>query len=128
MIKSGSAASKSNTTIYLDEECRIKDCGETKESRQGSSLYCFVLFDRIKARSFYTTSKEEHEKWINTLTYLLNKPNMEDKYRIMRMVGQGSYGTVHQAEEKKTGKIVAIKTIKKESLDKYELQEMKEEI
>ena len=76
MIKSDSAASKSNTTIYLDEESRIKDCGLSEETRQGTPLYCFILFDRIKARSFYTTTKEDHEKWVTTLTFLLNKPNL----------------------------------------------------
>jgi serine/threonine protein kinase len=35
-----------------------------------------------------------------------------DKYNIIKQVGDGSYGTVYKAVEKRTAKIVAIKKMK----------------
>ncbi len=95
VLKSESATAKSNTTIYLDEESSYEDAGQIETTKSGEPLYCFILYDRIKARSFYTKRKEEHEQWISTLKYLLHKPTLLSKYRILKPLGSGSYGTVY---------------------------------
>lgn len=41
----------------------------------------------------------------------------------MSKLGSGSFGTVHEAKHKKTGKVYAIKEIKKSSLDSKKLLE-----
>ena len=37
-----------------------------------------------------------------------------ENYKVIKALGQGTYGTVHMAEQKGTGLIVAIKKIKSE--------------
>lgn len=35
-----------------------------------------------------------------------------DKYRILQVIGEGTYGKVFKAQEKETGRVVAIKKFK----------------
>ena len=37
-----------------------------------------------------------------------------DNYKVVKALGQGTWGVVHMAEQKKTGRIVAVKKIKSE--------------
>lgn len=40
-----------------------------------------------------------------------------ENYRILKALGQGTWGVVHMAEQKATGRIVAVKKIKSERSD-----------
>ena len=37
-----------------------------------------------------------------------------ENYKVMKVLGQGTWGVVHMAEQKGTGRVVAIKKIKSE--------------
>ena len=141
LLKSENAAAKANTTIYLDRETMLKDLGEVSEDvpvrlgggspgegECGPRVFGFTVFDRVKSRTFYTAEREDHRKWVATLSLLLQRPRSLDKYEFLDKLGRGSYGQVFKAKEVATGALVAIKQIQKDKMDKYELHELREEI
>lgn len=49
-----------------------------------------------------------------------------DKYKILDVLGHGSYGSVYKAEDKETGEILAIKTMKKKYTNWEECKNLRE--
>lgn len=75
-----------------------------KESKNHYNF--FILF----------TSKENATQAINIIHKNLNYKKISDIYEIKSTLGEGSFGTVYKAKNKKTGEIVAIKSIQKSKM------------
>lgn len=50
------------------------------------------------------------------------------KYKIIEVIGKGSYGCVSKAKCKETGRMVALKVMKNQTLTEYELIKLLREI
>ncbi|KAG7360442.1 protein kinase [Nitzschia inconspicua] len=46
--------------------------------------------------------------------------DVKEKYKILEILGSGSYGTVRKCKDRKTGELLACKTIKKSKVDNFE--------
>jgi serine/threonine protein kinase len=53
---------------------------------------------------------------------------IDKKYKVIEMIGRGSYGCVSKAKEISTGRIVALKVMKNQTLTEYELIKLLREI
>jgi len=60
--------------------------------------------------------------------HLKNKDDIRKDYQINDILGSGAFGEVRQCISKKTGKIRAVKIIKKEQMNKHEQKLLEEEI
>lgn len=55
-------------------------------------------------------------------------PQISDKYKLQKLLGQGSFGTVYRAKNRQTGKKVAIKLITDISLSVYSMRKLVREV
>jgi serine/threonine protein kinase len=50
------------------------------------------------------------------------------KYKVVEVIGKGSYGCVSKAKDRETGRVVALKVMKNQTLTEYELIKLLREI
>ena len=56
------------------------------------------------------------------------RKSITKRYRVIEVIGKGSYGCVSKAMCKETGRMVALKVMKNQSLTEYELIKLLREI
>lgn len=80
-------------------------------------LYPFsLIFPGNKPRTYYLLSKDDKEKWINTIKQVIGYSNLFDYYEIKETLGKGKFGMVKAAIHKKSGKKVAVKVMSKKEM------------
>lgn len=106
--------------------CFIKEKGEKKVD--GKKLYGFSIIFSNKTRNYYTASQEDLNKWIQAFKYAIGYQSFSDFYDMKSTLGEGKFGLVKLGIHKKTGEKVAIKIIKKETMDNKDLELVRSEI
>lgn len=93
----------------------LPSAGQTQPTPKWCSFFCSFTFacgvntERTRAAGPYTTIiRKKSETWLRK-----ELDGMEN-YKVIKALGQGTWGVVHMAEQKGTGRIVAIKKIKSE--------------
>merc|ERR1712228_169274 len=70
-----------------------------------------------KAVHFYTESKEEAMKWLESLEISAQTVSISKYYELLDLLGKGSFAQVCNAKEKSSGLKVAVKIIEKKHID-----------
>ena len=86
--------------------CFVKDNGTKKINEK--IYYSFTLVFPAKERSFYCSSKEIHDNFIEKLKEAFGYLNFFDYYEMLDDLGEGIFGSVKLGVEKKTKERVAI--------------------
>lgn len=95
--------------VYVEEEVVDKEAIEI----YGRS-YEDVYLNRDEEGNFAVSFKDPHA---HVPSENVAKVSLED-FEILKLVGKGAYGKVHQVRKKDTGKIYAMKVLRKENLIK----------
>ena len=88
----------------------------------------FSLYLLPKHRTLYATNMTEKIDWVQALKYDLGYSNFNDYYQFTKVMGKGKFGLVRLAIHKKTGKEVAVKTVKKDGINTDEFELIRREI
>jgi len=80
-------------------------------------FYSFNITLSGKTRSYYCEDKNLRSKWISKIEQAIGYMNFFDYYEMLEDLGQGNFGKVKLGIYKKTKEKVAIKIIKKSSLE-----------
>ena len=107
--------------------CFVNEQEETK-TIEGKKLYGFSIIFSNKTRIYYTLSKKDRELWVNALKNSIGYQTFTDIYNLGEELGEGKFGLVRLGIHKKTGEKVAIKLIKKSSMDQKDLELVRSEI
>eukprot|EP00349_Pseudokeronopsis_sp_Brazil_P001737 CAMPEP_0202969700 /NCGR_PEP_ID=MMETSP1396-20130829/15560_1 /ASSEMBLY_ACC=CAM_ASM_000872 /TAXON_ID= /ORGANISM="Pseudokeronopsis sp., Strain Brazil" /LENGTH=69 /DNA_ID=CAMNT_0049697579 /DNA_START=271 /DNA_END=480 /DNA_ORIENTATION=+ len=67
-------------------------------------------------------TESQRDQWVAAIKEAIGYANIEDFYHIKSTLGQGKFGKVKLAVHKKTERQVAIKFIRKEQMNIYELE------
>jgi len=70
-----------------------------------------------KAVHFYTESREEARKWLESLEISAQTVSISKYYELQDLLGKGSFAQVCNAREKSSGRRVAVKIIEKKHID-----------
>jgi Ca2+-binding EF-hand superfamily protein len=95
--------------------CFVDDNGEKKVAN--INLFSFSLTCAGKVRCYYIQSKESCQKWMTKIKQAIGYLNFFDYYEMLEDLGEGKFGKVKLGVYKKTREKVAIKIIKKSSLE-----------
>lgn len=95
--------------------CFIDNNGEKKVAN--INLYSFTITIADKVRSYYCNNKSSCDKWISKIRQAIGYLNFFDYYEMLEDLGEGKFGKVKLGIYKKTKEKVAIKIIKKSSLE-----------
>lgn len=106
--------------------CFVKEKDEKKV--EGITVYGFSIIFSNKTRSYYTTSKSALDSWLLALRKAIGYQHFTDFYEMKTDLGEGKFGLVKLGIHKKTGEKVAIKIIKKDSMDNKDLELVRSEI
>lgn len=96
--------------------CFIKENGEKKLAEEKEKMYSFSVIFTGKIRNYYCYNKSSALKWSNSLKQAIGYANFFDFYEMLDDIGEGKFGLVKLGVHKKTKERVAIKIIKKESM------------
>lgn len=107
--------------------CFVTDKAEEK-SIDGKKLYGFSKIFSNKTRSYYCIEKKTREIWVNALKKAIGYQTFSETYDIEKDLGEGKFGLVKLGIHKKTAEKVAIKIIKKDSMDQKDLELVRSEI
>jgi serine/threonine protein kinase len=83
--------------------------------------YFFKLIYPNKERVFYIETQEDYDNWISKLVEVLDFTEVSSKYEILEEVGQGKFGVVRKARNKKTSQLLAVKLINKHGMKDKDL-------
>jgi len=106
--------------------CFVKENGEKKINDE--KMYCFSVQFSSKARNYYCNSKESASTWIDALKDSIGYKSFFDFYEMLEDIGEGKFGIVKLGMHKKSKEKVAIKIIKKESMNATDIELVKGEI
>lgn len=106
--------------------CFVKENGEKKINEE--KMYCFCIQFSSKVRNYYCYSKESANTWINALKEAIGYKSFFDFYDMLDDIGEGKFGIVKLGMHKKSKEKVAIKIIKKESMNATDIELVKGEI
>jgi len=106
--------------------CFVKENGEKKINDE--KMYCFCVQFSSKARNYYCNNKESANNWVNALKEAIGYKSFFDFYEMLDDIGEGKFGIVKLGMHKKTKEKVAIKIIKKESMNATDIELVKGEI
>jgi calcium-dependent protein kinase len=81
-----------------------------------------------KTRIYYCKSEKEYNEWFEKLKIATGYTNLLDIYEVKNKLGSGKFGLVKLGIDKKTGQKVAIKIMKKSSMDSSDLELVRTEI
>jgi len=80
-------------------------------------LYSFNITITGRVRNYYCEEKNQCKKWISHLKQAVGYLNFFDYYEMLDVIGEGKFGQVKMGVYRKTREKVAIKIIKKSSLE-----------
>lgn len=104
----------------------VRDTGEKKISNE--KMFSFAIQFSSKSRNYYTYTSEACEVWVKSLKEAIGYKSFFDFYDMMEDIGEGKFGVVKLGVHKKTKEKVAIKIIKKESMNTTDIELVKSEI
>ena len=91
--------------------------------------YSFSIIFSSKVRNYYTPDQEIANEWLNVLKKSIGYQSFFDFYEIIdEEIGEGKFGVVKLGLHKKTKAKVAIKIIKKESMNLMDMELVRSEI
>ena len=95
---------------------------------EGETYYSFSVIYPSKTRVYYCKDKKEYDGWIEKLKIATGYTNLLEIYDVKNKLGSGKFGLVKLGINKKTGQKVAIKIMKKSSMDSSDLELVRTEI
>ena len=95
---------------------------------EGTNYYSFSVVYPTKTRIYYCNNEKEYNGWIEKLKIATGYTNLLDIYEVKNKLGSGKFGLVKLGIDKKTGEKVAIKIMKKSSMDSSDLELVRTEI
>ena len=95
---------------------------------EGETYYSFSVIYPSKTRVYYCKDKKEYDGWIEKLKIATGYTNLLEIYDVKNKLGSGKFGLVKLGIHKKTGQKVAIKIMKKSSMDSSDLELVRTEI
>ena len=95
---------------------------------EGSTYYSFSMVYPTKTRIYYCKSEKEYNEWIEKLKIATGYTNLLEIYDVKNKLGSGKFGLVKLGIHKKTGQKVAIKIMKKSTMDSSDLELVRTEI
>jgi Ca2+-binding EF-hand superfamily protein len=107
--------------ITVDEKHKIIDKEKYKSF--------IILFNKTVVKEIYIgVTQTSFDQWAQKLKKAIGYRNFEDMYDITQDIGEGKFGAVKLGVSKQTGEKVAIKFIKKDSLEQDDFELIKTEI
>lgn len=104
----------------------VQENGEKKI--ENKTFYIFSIIFSSKTRMYYCPDKEVAKLWTSCLRRSIGYENFFDHYEMLDEIGEGKFGLVKLGLHYKTKQKVAIKIIKKESMEISDLELVKGEI
>ena len=95
---------------------------------EGATYYSFSMVYPTKTRIYYCKSEKEYNEWIEKLKIATGYTNLLEIYDVKNKLGSGKFGLVKLGIHKKTGQKVAIKIMKKSTMDSSDLELVRTEI
>ena len=95
---------------------------------EGTNYYSFSVVYPTKTRIYYCKNEKEYKEWFEKLKVATGYTNLLDIYEVKNKLGSGKFGLVKLGIDKKTGQKVAIKIMKKSSMDSSDLELVRTEI
>ena len=106
--------------LFLQKEKSVEYEGET--------YYSFSMVYPTKTRIYYCKNEKEYNEWIEKLKIATGYTNLLEIYDVKNKLGSGKFGLVKLGIHKKTGEKVAIKIMKKSTMDSSDLELVRTEI
>ena len=94
----------------------------------GITYYSFSVVYPTKTRIYYCKDEKEYNEWFEKLKIATGYTNLLDIYEVKNKLGSGKFGLVKLGIDKKTGQKVAIKIMKKSTMDSSDLELVRTEI
>jgi len=104
----------------------VIETGEKKINNE--KLFSFSIQFSSKSRNYYTYTCEASETWVKNLKDSIGYKSFFDFYEMLEDIGEGKFGVVKLGVHRKTKEKVAIKIIKKESMNTTDIELVKSEI
>ena len=101
---------------------------ENSVEYEGHTYYSFSVTYPSKVRVYYCKDEKEYNEWVNKLKIATGYTNLLDIYDVKNKLGSGKFGLVKLGIDKKTGQKVAIKIMKKSTMDSSDLELVRTEI
>ena len=95
---------------------------------EGATYYSFSMVYPTKTRIYYCKNEKEYNEWIEKLKIATGYTNLLEIYDVKNKLGSGKFGLVKLGIHKKTGQKVAIKIMKKSTMDSSDLELVRTEI
>ena len=94
----------------------------------GTNYFSFSVVYPTKTRIYYCNNEKEYNEWFEKLKVATGYTNLLDIYEVKNKLGSGKFGLVKLGIDKKTGQNVAIKIMKKSTMDSSDLELVRTEI
>jgi tRNA A-37 threonylcarbamoyl transferase component Bud32 len=107
-------------------QCFVKEKGE--KTINNKKYYIFIALILNQSITYYCTSKEIRERFIDAFREAFHFKNFFEHYEIVKDIGEGNFGIVKLGVHKQTKEKVAIKIIKKDGLLSNRMERIKNEI
>ena len=101
---------------------------ETTKKLNDKIYYSFSIIFPSKKRTYYCDNKTEFMKWEQHLRIATNFSDILQKYKILDVLGSGSFSIVRLAINKKTNQKVAVKIMDKKKMNSSRLDSARTEI
>ena len=95
---------------------------------EGDTYYSFSVTYPSKTRVYYCKDEKEYNDWVEKLKIATGYTNLLEIYDVKNKLGSGKFGLVKLGINKKTGQKVAIKIMKKSTMDSSDLELVRTEI
>lgn len=107
----------------------IKDLPAEKDPDSDQMFYPVkIVLPPNKSRILYFNSAENQNTWLKKLLNAINFTNISEFYELTHTLGKGQFGLVKLGTHIKTGKQVAVKTVKKANMKPIEVFQQRREI
>ena len=107
-------------------QCFVKEKGE--KTINNKKYFIFIALILNQAITYYCSSKEIRDKFIDAFREAFHFKNFFEHYEITKDIGEGNFGIVKLGVRKQTKEKVAIKIIKKDGLLSNRMERIKNEI
>ena len=104
----------------------VRETGEKKIINE--KMFSFAIQFSSKSRNYYTITREACQEWATSIKDAIGYKSFFDFYDMLEDIGEGKFGVVKLGVHKKTKEKVAIKIIKKESMNATDIELVKSEI